>query len=147
MKPTDSEVQDRNVLAIKIAIDLRECLGYLEREGKSKHPNIDAIRNACDTMRRGIDAHLAKYDSRHGTETEWVATESRLREFGHKQSDYIDELHKGIAWEEGHRRLTDKQLAEATPYVEACARVVAELVRLCRAHNVPIPEALMGTLQ
>lgn len=140
MKPTDREVQDRRVLARKLSMSLKERIAFLEREGDSNRPNIDAIRGECEAQRETIDAELAKYDARHGTETEWVATESRLRQFIDKQGAYIEELHKVIQWEQAQCRQRDALLAGAVPIVQT-------LVALCEAHGIAIPDELMGTLQ
>lgn len=140
MKPTDSEVQDRRVLARKLSMSLKERIAFLDREGESKRPNIDAIRRECEAQREAIDAELARYDAMHGTETEWVATESRLRQFIDKQGTYIDELHKVIQWEQAQCRQRDALLAGAVPIVQT-------LVALCEAHGIAIPDALLGTLQ
>jgi hypothetical protein len=140
MKPTDREVQDRNALALKIAMGLKERVAFLEHEGESKRPNIDAIRRECEAQREVIDAELAKYDAKHGTETEWIATESRLRQFIDKQCAYIDELHKVVQWEQAQCRQRDALLAGAVPIVQT-------LMALCEAHGVAIPDELMGVLQ
>ena len=147
MKPTDREVQDRNALALKIAMGLKERVAFLEHEGESKRPNIDAIRRECEAQREVIDRELAKYNAKHSGSPEWVATESRLREQIDKQTTYLNELHRIVLWEQAQCRQRDEELAKAVSYVGACSRLVAELVRLCQAHNVPIPPSLMGTLQ
>jgi hypothetical protein len=140
MKPTDDEVRDRNALAAKLSMALKERVAFLEQEARSKRPNLERIRRECEAQREVIDAELAKYDAKHGTETEWVATESRLRQFIDKQGAYIDELHKVVQWEQAQCRQRDALLAGAVPIVQT-------LMALCEAHGVAIPDELMGVLQ
>lgn len=136
-KPTDEEAAARRVLATKLAIDLRERISFLEDEGQRKRPNLEAIRNECQTLRGSIDTLLGKYDAKHGTETEWVATESRLRGFIAKQTAHIDDLTRIVEWQQSQSQKRDALLRGSVDLVES-------LVKLCQSSGVDIPPALMG---
>ncbi len=135
-KPTDEEAADRRVLARKLAVDLQERVSLLRCEGNRKRPNINSIRSECQVLRESIDHLLAKYDAKHGTETEWVGTESRLRGFITKQAAHIDDLTRIVEWQQAHSKKRDALLSDGVQIIEA-------LVDLCTRNGVAIPLDLM----